>query len=74
MTHAAHGPAGPVGAPPSDADWLRWPRCLRQAAPAAGVTVSTAESCTGGLVGHVITQVDGSSGYYLGGVVSYSDA
>jgi PncC family amidohydrolase len=39
-----------------------------------GLTVATAESCTGGLVGHLITAVAGSSGYYLGGVVSYSDA
>jgi PncC family amidohydrolase len=44
-------------------------RCL-----AEGRTVSTAESCTGGLVGHVITEVPGSSDYYLGGAVSYSDA
>jgi PncC family amidohydrolase len=36
-------------------------------------TLSTAESCTGGLIGHLITEVPGSSGYYLGGVVSYSD-
>jgi nicotinamide-nucleotide amidase len=35
--------------------------------------VGTAESCTGGLVGHAITAVPGSSAYYLGGVVSYAD-
>jgi PncC family amidohydrolase len=38
------------------------------------VTVATAESCTGGLVAHLITEVAGSSGYFLGGIVSYSDA
>lgn len=34
----------------------------------------TAESCTGGLIGHVITQIPRSSDHYLGGVVSYSNA
>ncbi len=67
-------PAGRSGAPPSDAELLALAMSLQAAALAAGVTVSTAESCTGGLVGHLITQVDGSSGYYLGGAVSYSDA
>jgi PncC family amidohydrolase len=35
--------------------------------------VATAESCTGGLVGYVITAIPGSSGYYLRGIVSYAD-
>lgn len=63
-----------IGAPPSDAELVALASGLQAMAIAAGLTVSTAESCTGGLVGHLITQVDGSSGYYLGGVVSYSDA
>ncbi|HEY7736574.1 MAG TPA: CinA family protein [Candidatus Limnocylindrales bacterium] len=39
-----------------------------------GLTVAVAESCTGGLVGHLITEVSGSSGYFLGGPIVYSDA
>jgi PncC family amidohydrolase len=38
-----------------------------------GLTLVTAESCTGGLVGHRITNVSGSSAYYLGGFVTYSN-
>ena len=38
----------------------------------AGLTLSVAESCTGGLIGHRITNVAGSSRYFLGGVVAYS--
>jgi PncC family amidohydrolase len=38
-----------------------------------GVWLATAESCTGGLVAHLITGVPGSSGYFRGGIVSYSD-
>ena len=64
----------PADIPPTDAELVARAVALQDAALAAGITVSTAESCTGGLVGHVITQVDGSSGYYVGGAVTYSDA
>ncbi|HET9521867.1 MAG TPA: CinA family protein [Candidatus Limnocylindrales bacterium] len=38
-----------------------------------GLTVAVAESCTGGLVADAITDIPGSSGYFAGGVVSYSN-
>jgi nicotinamide-nucleotide amidase len=43
-------------------------RCL-----AAAATIATVESCTGGLIGHLLTEVPGSSAYYVGGFVTYSD-
>ena len=38
----------------------------------AGMTLSAAESCTGGEISHLITSVPGSSAYYLGSVTSYA--
>lgn len=40
---------------------------------ACGATVSTAESCTGGLIGNLLTDVSGSSDYFQGGVIAYSN-
>ena len=35
--------------------------------------LATAESCTGGLIGNMITEVPGSSAYYKGGIIAYSN-
>jgi len=38
-----------------------------------GLTISVGESCTGGRLGDMLTDVPGSSDYFLGGVISYSN-
>lgn len=38
----------------------------------SGLTIATAESCTGGLIGHLITEVAGCSRYFMGSAVVYS--
>jgi nicotinamide-nucleotide amidase len=38
-----------------------------------GLTLSTAESCTGGYLAHLITSIPGSSAYFNGSIVSYSN-
>ncbi len=38
------------------------------------MTVSVAESCSGGLLGHRLTNIPGSSNYFLGGVIVYANS
>ncbi len=46
---------------------------LQACCTAAGITVATAESCTGGRVADALTDVPGSSGYVRGGIIAYAD-
>jgi nicotinamide-nucleotide amidase len=49
------------------------PEVLAKALGGSGLTVATAESCTGGMVGQLITSIAGSSSYYRGGVIAYAN-
>ena len=46
---------------------------LAEVLKAEGLMCATAESCTGGLIGAMLTAVSGSSEWYEGGVISYSN-
>jgi PncC family amidohydrolase len=59
--------------PPSDEALEALCRDIQRTCLERGLTVATAESCTGGLVGDLLTDQPGSSGYYRGGLVSYSN-
>lgn len=63
----------PMKGPATDEELDVAARRLGRALVKRGWQMATAESCTGGLVGHVVTQVPGSSDHYLGGIVSYSN-
>lgn len=41
---------------------------------ARGWMLASAESCTGGLIGHIVTENPGSSDYFAGGAITYSNA
>lgn len=61
------------GAAPSDEQLVFLASRLGEALRGRGWRIATAESCTGGLIGHAITSVPGSSEYYVGGVICYWD-
>ena len=60
--------------PPTDDELAAAARRLGRRLTERGWQLAAAESCTGGMIGHVITQVPRSSDHFLGGIVSYSDA
>jgi nicotinamide-nucleotide amidase len=60
--------------PPTHAALVRAARRLGRAVVQRGWQLASAESCTGGMLGHVVTEVPRSSEHFLGGIVSYSDA
>jgi len=49
------------------------PQAVGLALQATSQQLSLAESCTGGLVGHLVTSVPGSSNYFFGSMVCYSN-
>ena len=60
--------------------WYRYPaesgdivECIAAEMTSSGRTLAVAESCTGGLVSRRITELAGSSEYFLGGMVTYAD-
>ena len=49
------------------------PRVVQNLMVARGLSLAVAESCTGGLLGGAITDQDGSSAYFRGGILSYAN-
>ena len=58
---------------PTDQELLDLAQRVASACRERRIRLGTAESCTGGLVGHVITEVPGSSDYFSGAVVTYAN-
>ena len=57
----------------TDSELMQLSEQVGQALKARGATVTTAESCTGGWVAKVITDIAGSSAWFEGGFVTYSN-
>ncbi|MCC5823358.1 MAG: competence/damage-inducible protein A [Phycisphaerales bacterium] len=67
------GPAVLSGHDPRD-DGLALVRSVSDLLRQRGQTVATVESCTGGLLGEMITRLPGSSDVFAGGLLTYTDA
>lgn len=63
-----------VDIPHNEIELVPLARQVGEALAAAGLLSATAESCTGGLVGHLLTEIPGSSAWFAGcaGVYSYA--
>jgi PncC family amidohydrolase len=60
--------AGPAGGAPEAS-----PAEVAEVLTGTGMTVAVAESITGGMIGSLITEQPGSSAYFAGGVIAYSN-
>ncbi len=49
-------------------------KCIGSIMCKAGITLSSAESCTGGMVGMLLTSLPGSSEWFIGSVTAYSNS
>jgi nicotinamide-nucleotide amidase len=59
--------------PPNDEQLVGLARRVGRLLRDRGMHLATAESCTGGLVAHLITEVAGSSDYFTGALVTYAN-
>jgi nicotinamide-nucleotide amidase len=64
-----------MGAPtiPNDADLLALAEATATVLRASGGMLATAESCTGGWIAKLVTDIDGSSAWFRGGAVTYDN-
>jgi PncC family amidohydrolase len=59
--------------PPTDDELLDMARRVGTVCGRRQATIATAESCTGGLVAHLLTEIPGSSAWFVGGAVTYAN-